>query len=158
LAATAPFLQGLKETGYVERESVAIEYRWAEDHYDRLPVFAANLVHRKVAVIAAFDTASSLAAKAATVTILALRYRVPVIYAWRDSAIAGGLISYGGSVTESYHQAGIYTGRILKGDKPADLPVLQPTKFELVINLKTAGALGLTIPPGVLAIADEVIE
>ena len=283
--ATAPFLQGLKETGYVERQNVAIEYRWAEDHYDRLPVLAADLVHREVAVIATLDTASSLAAKATTAMIpivfsmgadpikiglvgnlarpdgnvtgmshlinalsskrlgllhelvptattfgllvdptnpntefetedmqaavdrfayklavasastgsevdaaftklvqqridalavaahafflgdrshqlaeLALRYRVPVIYAWRDSAIAGGLISYGRSVSEAYHQAGIYTGRILKGDKPADLPVQIPTKFDLVINLKTANTLGLTIPPGILAIADEVIE
>ena len=284
-AATTPFLQGLKETGYVERRNVAIEYRRAEDHYERLPVLATDLVHREVAVIATFDTASSLAAKAATAMIpivfsmgadpikiglvnnlarpggnvtgmshlinalsskrlgllrelvptaatfgllvdptnpnaefetadmqaavdllgyklvvasastgsevdtaftklvqqridalavaahgfflgdrshqlaeLALRYRVPVIYAWRDSAIAGGLISYGGSVTEAYHQAGIYTGRILKGDKPADLPVQTPTKFDLVINLRTANTLGLTIPPGILAIADEVIE
>jgi putative ABC transport system substrate-binding protein len=269
----------------VERRNVAIEYRWAEDHYDRLPVLAADLVHRQVAVIATLDTASSLAAKTATATIpivfsmgadpikiglvnnlarpggnvtgmshlinalsskrlgllrelvptastfgllvdptnpntefetadmqtavdllgyklvvgsastasevdaaftklvqqridalavaahafflgdrchqlaeLALRHRVPTIYAWRLSALAGGLMSYGGSQTEAYHQAGIYTGRILKGDKPADLPVQTPTKFELVINLKTANALGLTIPPGVLAIADEVIE
>src|SRR6516162_613571 len=283
--ATVPFLQGLKETGYVEGQNVAIEYRWAEDHYDRLPVLAADLVHRRVAVIATFDTASSLAAKATTAMIpmvcsmgadpikiglvnnlarpsgnvtgmshlinalsskrlgllhelvptattfgllvdptnpntefetedmqaavdrfgyklaaarastgsevdaaftklvqqridalavaahafffgdrshqlaeLALRYRVPVIYAWRDSAIAGGLISYGRSVSEAYHEAGIYTGRILKGDKPADLPVQIPTKFDLVINLKTANTLGLTIPPGILAIADEVIE
>ena len=284
LPAIAPFLQGLKETGYVERQNVAIEYRWAEDHYDRLPGLAADLVHRKVAVIATFDTASSLAAKAATAMTpivfsmgadpikiglvnniarpggnvtgmshlinalsskrlgllrelvptattfgllvdptnpntefetadmqaavdllgyklvvasastasevdaaftklvqqridalavaahgffiggshqlaeLALRHRVPAIYAWRLSAEAGGLISYGGSQTEAYHQAGIYAGRILKGEKPADLPVQTPTKFELVINLRTAKALDSTIPPGVLAIADEVIE
>jgi putative tryptophan/tyrosine transport system substrate-binding protein len=281
---TAAFLQGLKETGYVERQNVAIEYRWAEDHYDRLPALAADLVHREVAVIATVDTASSLAAKAATAMIpivfsmgadpvkiglvdnlarpggnvtgmshlinalsskrlsllhelvptastfgllvdptnpnakfetadmqaavdllrhklvvgsastasevdteftklvqqqidalavaahafflvdshqlaaLALHHRVPAIYAFREDALAGGLISYGGSLAEAYHQAGIYTGRILKGDKPADLPVQTPTKFELVINLKTAKELGLTIPSGVLAIADEVIE
>jgi putative ABC transport system substrate-binding protein len=282
---TAPFLQGLKETGYAERQNVAIDYRWAEDHYDRLPVLAADLVHREAAVIATIDTASSLAAKAATTTIpivftmgadpvriglvnslgrpggnvtgtshlinalsskrlgflrelvptaatfgllvdptnpnakfetadmqaavdllghklvvasastasevdpaftklvqqridalavaadvfflgdrshqlaeLALHHRVPAIYAFRQIVMAGGLISYGGSLTEAYHQAGIYTGRILKGDKPADLPVQTPTHFELVINLKTAKALGLTVPPGVLSIADEVIE
>ena len=281
---TAAFLQGLKETGYVERQNVAIEYRWAEDHYDRLTELAADLVRREVAVIATFDTASSLAAKAATATIpivfttgadpvkiglvsnlarpggnvtgmshlinalsskrlgflrelvptartfgllvdptnpnaefetadmqaavdvlgyklvvarastgsevdtaftnlverridalavaahafflgdshqlaaLALDHRLAAIYAFREDALAGGLISYGGSLTEAYHQAGIYTGRVLKGDKPADLPVQTPTKFELVINLKTAKALGLTIPAGVLSIADEVIE
>ncbi|MFY9771550.1 MAG: ABC transporter substrate-binding protein [Xanthobacteraceae bacterium] len=281
---TAAFLQGLKEAGYVERQNVAIEYRWAEDHYDRLPVLAADLVRRQVAVIATVDTASSLAAKAATAQIpivfsmgadpvkiglvnnlarpggnvtgmshlvnalsskrlsllrelvptartfgllvdptnpntefetadmkaavdllgyklvvgsastasevdtaftklveqridalavaadaffiragqqlaaLALHHRVPAIYAFREDTLAGGLISYGGSFTEAYYQAGIYTGRVLKGDKPADLPVQTPTKFELVINLRTANALGLKIPPGVLAIADEVIN
>jgi ABC-type uncharacterized transport system substrate-binding protein len=279
------FLQGLKEAGFVEGQNVTIEYRWAEDHYDRLPVLADDLVHREVAVIATVDTASSLAAKAATEMIpivfamgadpikiglvknlsrpgsnvtgtsslinalgskrlglirelvptattfgllvdptnpntefetpdmqaaidllgyklvvysastpsevdtaftnlvgqridalvvaaqaffigdrshqlaaLALRHRVPAIYAYRATTLAGGLISYSGNVTEAYHQAGIYTGRILKGDKPADLPVHTPTKFDLIINLGTAKALGLTIPPSILAIADEVIE
>jgi putative ABC transport system substrate-binding protein len=281
---SAPFLQGLKEAGYVDRQNVEIEFRWAEDHYDRLPALAADLVHREVAVIATVDTASSLAAKAATAKIpivfsmgadpvkiglvdnlarpsgnvtgtshminalsskrlsllrelvptartfgllvdptnpnapsettdmraavdqlgyklvvgsastasevdmaftklveqridalavaahafflgdghqlaaLALQHRLPAIYGFRQDASAGGLISYGGSLTEAYHQAGIYTGRILKGDKPADLPVQTPTQFELVINLKTAQALGLAIPSGLMAIADDVIE
>ena len=279
------FRQGLKESGYVEGENVAIEYRWAEGQYDRLPALAADVVHRQVTVIAAVDgMTSALAAKRATVTIpivfrtgadpvemqlvaslnhpggnvtgvttlnvevgpkrlellhelvptaasivllinpanattelvsrdllaaartlklqlhilhastdrdletafrtlvdlqagglviapdvffgsrheqlaaLALRNAVPTIYQFREFAAAGGLVSYGGSIANSYRQAGVYTGRILKGEKPADLPVVQSTKVELIINLKTAMALGLTVPLPLLGRADEVIE
>src|SRR5207248_1762731 len=182
---TAAFLQGLSETGYVDGKNVAIEYRWAEENYDRLPALAADLVGRKVDVIVtAGGGVVALAAKNATSTIpivfsggdlvvgndpffnnhrehlvaLASRHAVPAIYEWREFAAAGGLISYGTSLTSVYRQHGGYTGKILKGAKPADLPVQQPTTFELVVNLKTAAALGLTVPQSLLARADEVIE
>jgi putative ABC transport system substrate-binding protein len=279
------FHQALKETGYVEGQNVAIEYRWAENQIDRLSVLADDLVRRKVSVIAAGGSpASALAAKLATTTIpivfinaadpveiglvasfnrpggnvtgatllsaelvakrlgllrdllpsvkkiamlvnpsrpgvdtqkvqvqgaaqalglslhileasserdfdavfravlreqdgalvvapdalfldrraqiadLATRYGIPTMYELHEYVEAGGLVSYGASAAELYQHGGTLTGLILMGRKPADLPVLQPTKFELAINMKTAKALGLTIPPGVLAIADEVIE
>jgi putative tryptophan/tyrosine transport system substrate-binding protein len=279
------FRQGLKESGYVEGENVAIAYRWAENQIDRVPELAAELVRREVAVIVAAGHVPAFAAKAATATIpivslvgddpvrlglvtsfsrpggnitailslgselaakrlellrelmpgaahiavlvnpadvtfteaqleevgaaaramglqiqvlnadtsaeinaafetighmrpdavfvatspflngrrvqltqLAAFHRLPAIYGFRDYAEAGGLMSYGADIHDASRQAGVYAGRILKGAKPADLPVVQASKLELIINSETAGMLGLTIPPSLLARADEIIE
>ncbi len=236
---TAAFRKGLNETGYVEGQNVTVEYHWLESQYDRLPAVVADLVRRRVAVIATPGNAPALAAKAATATIpivfgvpqdpvqlglvaslarpggnatginfflgevLAKRLRllhdlVPkavriavlvnpanapntetTLREVQGAAPTIGLLprrsarlmrpllplrtsapmpSYGTDIADMFHQVGVYTGSILKGAKPADMPVLQSTKFEFVINLQTARALGIDVPPGVISIADEVIE
>ena len=229
----AAFLAGLKETGYTEHNNLAIESRWAEGRYERLPALVTDLLDQKVDVLfAAGGTDPARVAKAATQTTpivfvsaadpvatglvaslsrpggnvtgvsllasalsgkkfallrdlvpgaaaigalviandlffgghrdqlveLAATYGVPVMHFQREFVTAGGLMSYGPSFDDGYRQGGVYVGRILRGEKPADLPVMQPTKFELVINLKAARALGVTVPPSLMAIADEVIE
>jgi ABC-type uncharacterized transport system substrate-binding protein len=169
--------RGLKETGYVEGENVTIVYRWAEGQYDRLPELAADLVRRQVAIIAAGEieravtefarglngglivTGSAAAiVHRELIAMLAARHRLPAVYPGRYSVTAGGLISYGPDLIDQFRRAAGYVDRILRGEKPADLPVQAPTRYELVINLKTAKALGLEVPPTLLARADEVIE
>src|SRR5262249_17542431 len=224
------FRQALKETGHVEGENVAIEYRWADGQYDRLPALAGELVRfstelvtkrlellrelvpgvARVAVIVnpadttstetmlrdlepaaralgweirilKADTSGAIDAAFATLARerpdalfvgsspfftsrriqlvqLGARHALPATYVGRQYAEVGGLMSYGANLNEAWRQLGLYTGRVLKGAKPADLPVVQASKFELVINHQTARMLDLTVPPTLLALADEVIE
>jgi putative tryptophan/tyrosine transport system substrate-binding protein len=115
------------------------------------------MVQRRIAALLVNPDAF-LSARRDKIVSLAARYAIPAMYSNRENVRGGGLMSYGVELSESYRQAGSYTGRILKGAKPADLPVLQPTRFEFVVNLKTAAALGLDLPSGTLAIVDEVVE
>jgi putative tryptophan/tyrosine transport system substrate-binding protein len=124
------------------------------DDFD--PAFAALAQQKVDALLLAND--ALFTGERRKLIALAARYAIPAVYFWREFAVDGGLMSYSSSLAQAYRQVGIYTGKILNGAKPADLPVLQPTKFLFVINLKTAKTLGLTFPPGLLAIADEVIE
>jgi len=124
---------------------------------DEINVAFATLVERKIsALLVGADALFNNHRR--EIIILAARHAMAAVYPWREFPSEGGLLSYGPNLPDAYYQAGLYVGRILKGEKPADLPVEQPSKFELVINLKTARAIDLTVPPGLIARADEVIE
>jgi putative ABC transport system substrate-binding protein len=165
-ASSIAFLTGPNNAVFarkVNETKAAAEAIWQRVHVlnadtaDEIEAAFATIVQEKVgALVVVPDT--FLVSRRDQIVALAARHAMPTMYQFRDYPLAGGLVSYGASLSDQYRQAGIYTGMILKGAKPADLPVLQPTKFELVLNLKTAKALGLTLSPGFLALADEVID
>jgi putative ABC transport system substrate-binding protein len=136
------------------RQQIQIAYAGSDGEFD---VAFATLARSRARALL-IDNDPFYDSKRDKLVALAAKYKLPTIYVWRDSVAAGGLMSYGASLVDSYRQAGDYAGKILNGAKPADLPVMQPTKFELVINMRTAKALGLTIPPTLLARADEMID
>jgi putative ABC transport system substrate-binding protein len=155
---TNPLTESLIKDAQAAASSIGlrIDILPASANHDIDGAFASLLQRRAEALMIGPDTL--FANRRLDIALLAVRHAIPTIFPFRDDAEAGGLMSYGASVAEEFRLAGIYTGRILKGDKPAELPVMQPTKFEFVLNLKTERALGLEIPPTLLALADEVIE
>ena len=164
------FRQGLRALGFVDGQNVAIELRYAQRGPQQLPELAAELVRLKVDVISAHGDFAPKVAQQANVfsspilaslhreiIAFAAEYRLPAIYQWKEHAEAGGLVSYGPGLAAIWRQSAIIVAKVLKGVKPADLPVEQPTKFELALNLRTAKSLELTIPPAVLLRAEPEI-
>jgi putative ABC transport system substrate-binding protein len=151
---TKPFVSELRAAALaVGQELIVFDVRSDRE----IEIAFTTLVHRGAGALHA-GIGGFMNSQRERVVALAARHRIPAIYNWREAAAAGGLMSYAPSITDAYRQAGVYAGRILKGEKPGDLPVMLPTKFPLVVNLKTAKALGLEIPDKLLALADEVIE
>ena len=142
------FRQGLREHGYIEAQSIVIEWRSAEGRPERIPELAAAMV----------ATQSFTFLNRERIAELALRHKLPTFGGFRELPLAGGLMSYGVDSPELWRRAARYVDRIIKGQKPSDLPIEQPSKFELIINVKTAKALGVTVPPPLMARADQVIE